>query len=309
VSRVTEIADEEARRAEAETPDVDEAAEEEETPPEEETPSEPEPAPELEGLSDEERVKRLGQAVNRFERALQKLFGLEEPLQEVPMEGAIGFMLPGVLEMREHEDFRRCPTCNGHGRVLTGSVHEGDQTADCPNPNCRGRGYWRRHSPRPRRPSHRRTGLRTSGSSRLGSVTHRSVRSSPLRSRGSSREAGHPHDRVLGHRRDRRRLADRCRERLAPAPLRGRSDSRLGCRLRARSRPREAAGAEALGARLGTVPAHVHARRLEARPGGAAPGAGADAAVGDDPGDVDFEFAVVGVDADGEDAGLVPHRS
>lgn len=146
MSRVTEIADEEARRAEAETPDDGEAAEEEETPPEEETPSEPEPAPEPEGLSDEERVKRLGQAVNRFERALQKLFGLEEPLQEVPMEGAIGFMLPGVLEMREHEDFRRCPTCNGHGRVLTGSVHEGDQTADCPNPNCRGRGYWRRET-------------------------------------------------------------------------------------------------------------------------------------------------------------------
>ena len=92
-----------------------------------------------EGLSMEAQAERLGELMDGFEAGLRELFGVAEPLVPVPMDGALGFMLPGALELKPHAKFRRCSTCNGHGVVVTGSLADGKQTADCPR--CAGRGY------------------------------------------------------------------------------------------------------------------------------------------------------------------------
>lgn len=92
--------------------------------------------------TDDQRVKRLRKLMKGFEAELRDVLDADEPLTPVPMEGAIGFMVPGALDLRENDKFRRCPTCNGHGAVLTGSVADGQQTADCPR--CGQRGYLER---------------------------------------------------------------------------------------------------------------------------------------------------------------------
>lgn len=94
---------------------------------------------EVEGMSDEQLGKAIGKLVDAFEADLRELIGAEEELTAVPMDGAVGFMLPGALVYNTHEKFRRCSTCNGRGEVLTGSLADGKQTADCPR--CGGRGY------------------------------------------------------------------------------------------------------------------------------------------------------------------------
>jgi hypothetical protein len=144
---VKELADAEAARAEADPPDEDEP-----TPPdaepqpdegEDETP--PEPAPTE--PSAEAQVKLLDQAMRRFEKALAKIFGTDQPLQEAPFDGVIGYVIPGAMAMQAHTDFQRCQTCNGHGRVLTGSMRQGEETRDCPDKRCAGRGYWSKPKP------------------------------------------------------------------------------------------------------------------------------------------------------------------
>lgn len=111
--------------------------------PEDEPEDEPadEPADELavDERSDEARAEELGLVVDAFEVALRELLGADLPLDPVPLDGAIGFMVPGALELKAHEKFRRCSVCNGHGQVLTGSLADSKQTADCPR--CSGRGY------------------------------------------------------------------------------------------------------------------------------------------------------------------------
>jgi hypothetical protein len=64
----------------------------------------------------------------------------------------IGFLLPGFTEQKTHEDFTRCSTCNGYGNVLTGSMKEGDKERPCPDPRCKGRGYWERMTVQPAPP-------------------------------------------------------------------------------------------------------------------------------------------------------------
>jgi hypothetical protein len=97
---------------------------------------------EPDGRTDEQRAKQLGGLMDDFESSLRDVLGADEPLVPVPMEGALGFMLPGALELKPHERFRRCVVCNGHGQVLTGSIADNQQTADCPR--CSGRGYLER---------------------------------------------------------------------------------------------------------------------------------------------------------------------
>lgn len=147
-SKVKELADAEAAKAEAE-------------PPTEPTPEQPPQDPDAEPVTEpdegaapgeeqpdvptaEETVKALSRIERSLEAALRDVFQTDEPLVPVPLEGAIGYYMPGALTMRTHDDFRTCPTCNGFGEVLTGSHKNGEQAATCPDANCRGRGYWKR---------------------------------------------------------------------------------------------------------------------------------------------------------------------
>ena len=49
---------------------------------------------------------------------------------------------PPEPELLENERFRRCPVCNGHAKVKTGSLAEQYALADCPG--CGGRGFQER---------------------------------------------------------------------------------------------------------------------------------------------------------------------
>ena len=141
-----QLGEERAQRAAeaSDEPGDDELEEEleEEVEEEAEPEAEPEPEPDEEEVSDELRARRLGRAVDAFELELRGIFGVDEPLEQVAVDGAIGFMVPGVLALKANEKYRRCPVCNGHGAVLTGSIADGKQTADCPR--CAGRGYLER---------------------------------------------------------------------------------------------------------------------------------------------------------------------
>lgn len=138
MSKATELAEAEAREAEAETPDepaepdADDQEQDEQAETDEHVEKRAEP-------SAEQQVKQLDRAVGNFERALRKLFDFDGELEPVPLEGALGFMVPGVAAMRTHEKFKRCDTCNGYGQVLTGSLAANEATANCPR--CAGRGY------------------------------------------------------------------------------------------------------------------------------------------------------------------------
>lgn len=90
----------------------------------------------------EKQAREFRQLMDGFEADLRAFFGETEPLERVPMDGACGFMAPGSLVYKENDKFRRCGTCNGHGVVITGSLADGKQTADCPR--CGGRGYLER---------------------------------------------------------------------------------------------------------------------------------------------------------------------
>src|SRR5438477_7373181 len=69
----------------------------------EETPPEPEPADP--GDNPEALRKGLDRAMRAFHRKLCDLFGTDN-LIPVPLEGALGFMLPGMLEPRTHPNFK-----------------------------------------------------------------------------------------------------------------------------------------------------------------------------------------------------------
>lgn len=141
-----QLDEERAAAAAAATAEVEPSDEPEDEPgdeePEVEQLEQPEADEEPEAKSDEQRVKELDVLMAGFEAGLRDVFGIEGELQQVPMDGAIGYMLPGALDLKEHEKYRRCSTCNGHGQVLTGSLADGKQTADCPR--CAGRGYLER---------------------------------------------------------------------------------------------------------------------------------------------------------------------
>jgi hypothetical protein len=137
------LAEERSERANAAAataePGDDEPADEPEDEPGDEPEDEPADEPAGEGPSMELQAEQLGELMDGFEAGLRELFGIAEPLPPVPMEGMFGFMLPGTLDYRTNDKFRRCSTCNGQGEVLTGSIADGKQTANCPR--CDGRGY------------------------------------------------------------------------------------------------------------------------------------------------------------------------
>src|SRR5439155_17394078 len=97
MSKVTEMAKDEAEQTEGELgPETPEEAEEEEAQnPPTETPTEPQPTPEEE--SAEAQAQAFDREMRRHEKAIAKLWEVEPPLARVPMEGAIGFMFPGLV--------------------------------------------------------------------------------------------------------------------------------------------------------------------------------------------------------------------
>ena len=141
-----ELAEERARRAREARAGGDEPTGDEPTGDEptgdEPTGDEPVDTDLVEEKSDEQRALELGLIVEGFEAALRDVFGADEPLVQLEMDGAIGFLLPGAVAFKANDKFRRCQTCNGHGAVLTGSIADGKQTADCPR--CAGLGYLTR---------------------------------------------------------------------------------------------------------------------------------------------------------------------
>jgi hypothetical protein len=149
VATIKEKADAEAARAEAENPDepaAEPGTEPVETEPDEEEAAEEEtPAPEPAEPAENPDALRKGvdRAVRAFHNKLCALFDADG-LVPVPVEGALGFMLPGFIEPKAHPNFTRCTTCNGFGKVLTGSLDPQHERATCPDERCKGRGFWQK---------------------------------------------------------------------------------------------------------------------------------------------------------------------
>ena len=97
-------------------------------------------------VSAEETHRLFNKAVDAFGSALRVVFGMEE-LEVAQTPGIVGFVLPGFTEKLPHDNFTRCTTCNGYGKVLTGSIKAGDDERDCPDPRCKGRGFWQKAGP------------------------------------------------------------------------------------------------------------------------------------------------------------------
>lgn len=106
------------------------------------------------GLSPEQAQQLFDRAMRDFAAALCIVFGVEE-LESSQTPGIAGFVLPGFTEMKPHSDFTRCTTCNGYGDVLTGSMKAGDEKKPCPDPRCKGRGFWQKAgAPEPVQPTY-----------------------------------------------------------------------------------------------------------------------------------------------------------
>ena len=165
VSTIKEKADLEAAQAETEFPDepgAEPGAEpvepvEPETGDDEEAEAEEQPAePEQRGRKVKSPQEKFQDAFSAFVRKAAACF--EIPPADVvvaPHPGVVGIMLPGFAEPRTHPDFKACPTCNGRGKILTGAV-TGDDSKDwhvCPEPKCKGRGYWQKTVEQPPPPA------------------------------------------------------------------------------------------------------------------------------------------------------------
>lgn len=148
----------EAEAAETETPETEPV----EQPPADPTPEEDEaeeqdeqPAePEQKGGRQKDPRKEFDKAFTAFGKKLAAIFESDD-LVPAPHPGVVGYMLPGFVEPRTHDSFRRCDTCNGLGKVLTGA-NTGDETKDwhpCPDGRCKGRGYWQKSSSVEERPA------------------------------------------------------------------------------------------------------------------------------------------------------------
>ena len=148
---IKQRADEEAARAEAEEPETETPAEpgaEPDADEEAETEDEPsEPAPS--GRKVKSPQERFQQAFAAFVKKAADVFEITPAeVQVAPHPGVVGIMLPGYMEPRTHENYKRCETCNGLGKVLTGAS-TGDDSKDwhaCPDGRCKGRGYWEKSS-------------------------------------------------------------------------------------------------------------------------------------------------------------------
>jgi hypothetical protein len=137
----------EAAAAEAEEPATDPEPEPEPAPDDGdlEPEVEPEPEPEPAGRRGKSPQDRFQAAFARFVKTAAECFDILPAEVEVAASpGIVGVVLPGFNEPRTHENYTRCETCNGLGKVLTGAS-TGDPTKDlhtCPNTLCKGNGYW-----------------------------------------------------------------------------------------------------------------------------------------------------------------------
>jgi hypothetical protein len=134
-SRAKQLADEEAARAEVESPDGDEEnGEGDETgaPQTDAPPEQPSDDPSVEDIA------KFTREHERHAHELRAIMGDDfETLAECDFCGGMGYAPPQVL--RTNDRYKMCDTCNGFGNVLTGSRIETSATAPCPA--CQGRGY------------------------------------------------------------------------------------------------------------------------------------------------------------------------
>ena len=92
--------------------------------------------------------KALDRAFKAFADKLMRIFEVDE-LEPVSIPGILGFMMPGFAEPRTHENFIRCSTCNGLGKVIT-QAQTGEPSKDwhvCPDTRCKGNGFWQKSQP------------------------------------------------------------------------------------------------------------------------------------------------------------------
>lgn len=158
MSSIIEKARAEGDAAEAETPDEEptEPTEPDEDEEAEDEKPEPEPEPESTGRKQKTPQEKFQAAFAAFVKKAAECFELlPSDVVIAPYPGVVGIMLPGVTEPRSHENYMKCETCNGLGTVLTGAM-TGDPSKDfhtCPDPRCKGRGYWEKHAAQPAAPA------------------------------------------------------------------------------------------------------------------------------------------------------------
>jgi hypothetical protein len=136
MSKVTELVEEEASAAEAETPDEEAAPDEEAESQEVEPQTQPDPEPSGDPTAEDIKAFRAEHA--RHEKALRKMMGDDfDLLVECDVCGSMGYKPPDQL--RTNEKYIRCETCDGAANVLTGSRDPNWYTQPCPG--CGGRGF------------------------------------------------------------------------------------------------------------------------------------------------------------------------
>lgn len=96
-------------------------------------------APPPQGEPTAKQLKELDKANERHVAAVRGIMGAFVD-DFVPCAKCDSMGLePAAPQPKAHDFFRACGTCNGYGRVLTGSLDE--QNADVACPDCGGRGY------------------------------------------------------------------------------------------------------------------------------------------------------------------------
>jgi hypothetical protein len=140
MSKVKELADEEAARAEAETP---EPTPEPEPEPEGDEPEAPHPDDGDEGepveptLSGEQQGEAFAHELRRHEAEWARVAGVpKETLTVCASCGGVGF-LEQPIASAEHVE--RCDRCHGYGQVQSGSLRADRALVDCDR--CSGYGY------------------------------------------------------------------------------------------------------------------------------------------------------------------------
>lgn len=135
--RVTELVTEGAELADA----IATVLASREQPDEEEQPeTPPAPAPPAFVVDDKKVEKEIERHLTRMADLLGPTAEQYEPCEEC---GAAGIRIPGP-KMLTNERYRACPTCEGWGKVLTGSKDPQYVATNCPT--CMGRGFQERVS-------------------------------------------------------------------------------------------------------------------------------------------------------------------
>lgn len=156
--KLAEGVEAEAAAAEAEETELEEPAEPDAEPEaDEEAEAEEQPAePEPSGRKVKSPQEKFQTAFQAFVKKAADCFEiLPADVVVAPHPGVVGIMLPGFAEPRTHANYKGCETCNTIGEVLTGAntgKHENDWHV-CPDPRCKGRGYWEKTSSMPQAPA------------------------------------------------------------------------------------------------------------------------------------------------------------